>query len=87
MVEASKIESRRYARIRPSCRISKTALLILDPKAPGVTCNVVDLSGGGACLELLAPAQLPRRFMVVHGGTRKHCSLVWQKKLRFGICF
>ena len=40
-----------------------------------------------ACLELLAPATLPRRFMVVHGGTRKHCSLVWQKNLRFGVTF
>lgn len=87
MKQDSKIENRRYARIRPSGRISNTAVLILDPKAPGVTCKVVDISGGGACLELVAPVPLPRRFMVVHGGTRKHCSLVWQKALRFGVCF
>jgi hypothetical protein len=87
MVEDRKIENRRYARIRPSGSISKTGKLILDPKAPAVDCKVVDLSGGGACLELLAPATLPRRFMVVHGGTRKHCSLVWQKNLRFGVTF
>ena len=87
MIEDSKIENRRYTRIRPSGLVSKTAVLILDPKAPGVTCKVVDISRGGACLELIAPVALPRRFMVVHGGTRKHCSLVWQKALRFGVCF
>jgi len=87
MVEDRKIENRRYSRIRPSGLVSKTGKLILDPKAPAVDCKVVDLSGGGACLELLAPARLPRRFMVVHGGTRKHCSLVWQKDLRFGVTF
>ena len=87
MVEDRKIENRRYSRIRPSGLVSKTGKLILDPKAPAVDCKVVDLSGGGACLELVRPTQLPRRFMVVHGGTRKHCSLVWQKDLRFGVTF
>ncbi len=87
MAENRNIEYRRYSRIRPSGLVSKTGKLILDPKAPAVDCKIVDLSGGGACLELIVSVRLPRRFMVVHGGTRKHCSLVWQKDLRFGGCF
>jgi hypothetical protein len=87
MVDTHKIENRRYSRVRPIGLISKTGKLILVPKAPAVDCKLVDISGGGACLELLVPAKLPRRFMVVHGGTLKHCSLVWQKGLRFGVCF
>ena len=87
MVEDRKVENRRYLRVRPSGLVSKTGKLILDPKAPAVDCKLIDISRGGACLELIAPVKLPRRFMVVHGGTRKHCSLVWQKDLRFGVCF
>ncbi len=87
MAEQRDVENRRYSRVRPVGLISKTGKLILDPKLPAVDCKVFDLSGGGACLELYAPATLPRRFMLVHGGTRKSCSLVWQKDLRFGVCF
>ena len=87
MADIRKMENRRYARVKPVGIISKTGKLILDAKSPAVDCKVLDISGGGACLETAAPVKLPRRFMLVHGGTRKHCSLVWQKDLRFGVCF
>jgi hypothetical protein len=87
MAEHRKIENRRYARIKPVGLISKTGKLILDPKAPAIDCKVVNISAGGASLELAEPVKFPRRFIFLHGGTRKHCSLVWQKDLRFGICF
>ncbi|HLL26483.1 MAG TPA: PilZ domain-containing protein [Xanthobacteraceae bacterium] len=87
MREERKIENRRYSRVRPSGLVSKTGKLILDPKAPAVDCQILDLSAGGACIELRAPVNFPRRFTLVHGGTKKLCSIVWQKHLRIGVCF
>ena len=43
---------RRFARVRPTGRISDKAKLIVDPKAPVIDCRIVDYSPGGACLEL-----------------------------------
>ena len=80
-------EKRRFARIRPSGLVSRVAAIVVDPKKPVITCNVIDLSAGGACLELPGQMPLPKRFVLVHGGTRKKCSLVWQAGRRFGVSF
>jgi hypothetical protein len=87
MLDKSKDENRLYVRLKPVGLISKTGTLVLDPKAPAVSCRVIDISRGGACLELAQPMKLPKRFVFVHGGTRKHCHLVWQKNERFGVGF
>ena len=61
--------------------------LFLDPKAPMVECILVDYSAGGACLQLSKFVQLPDRFEVLHGTTRKRCRVVWRRGLRLGVAF
>lgn len=81
-------QNRRFERVRPSGRMSKSAKLILDPKSPLMDCNVVDYSPGGACLEIGGGrAPLPQRFELVYGGTRKKCRLVWTRGSRIGVTF
>lgn len=78
---------RRFARIRPSGLVSNTATIIVDPKKPGIACTVIDLSAGGACLDLANPEQLPKRFALVHGKTKKSCLLMWRTRRRIGVLF
>jgi hypothetical protein len=80
-------DNRRYLRVRPSGLVSKTAKILLAEKSPSIDCHVVDLSAGGACLELSNPGTLPKRFVLFHGGTKKSCLLVWQTGRRFGVTF
>jgi hypothetical protein len=87
MLDKGKDDGRLYMRVKPVGLISKTGVLVLDKKTPAVNCRVIDMSRGGTCLELLKPMQLPKRFVFVHGGTKKHCHLVWQKNERFGVGF
>ncbi|MGO9356237.1 MAG: PilZ domain-containing protein [Xanthobacteraceae bacterium] len=78
---------RRFARVRPTGRISDAAKLIVDPKAPVVDCRVVDYSPGGACLEVWARINLPDRFELLFGGTKKRCRVVWRAGGRLGVTF
>ena len=77
-------ETRRHARVRPATRSGK---IIVDPKKPAIDCSVVDVSAGGACLEVSDPAALPRRFELLHGGIRKKCSVAWRTRFRLGVSF
>jgi PilZ domain len=78
---------RLFARQKPKGRISTVAKLFLDPKSPVVECILVDYSAGGACLQLAKFVQLPDRFEVLYGTTRKRCRVVWKRGLRFGVAF
>ena len=79
---------RRFARIRPTGRNSDVAKLIVGPKAPVIDCRVVDYSAGGACLEIWGQTpQLPNRFELLFGGTKKRCRVVWTKGRRLGVTF
>jgi hypothetical protein len=82
-------EERRYQRVRPSGVMAKTATILPGSNRPSITCNVVDYSLGGACLDLEydIAVSLPKRFELVYGGNKKKCRLVWIKGRRFGVCF
>lgn len=80
-------DRRRFARIRPSGLVSKTATIIVDPKKPPITCTVIDLSAGGACLGMIDPAQIPKRFVLLHGKTKKHCLVMWKTNRTIGVQF
>jgi hypothetical protein len=81
-------EDRRAARVRPSGLVSKTASIFADHRgAPVIECEVVDLSPGGACLQLMREAEIPERFIFMHGGVKKKARLGWRKGYRFGVVF
>ena len=76
---------RRFARVRPTGRISDLAKLIVGPKAPVIDCRVVDYSPGGACLEIAPQTKVPTRFELLFGGTKKRCRVVWSAGRRLGV--
>jgi hypothetical protein len=80
-------ENRRFARVRPQGMMSKTGKLIIDPKKPVVDCTVVDLSAGGACLQVASPAGLPKRFEFLHAGVKRKVQLVWTRGFIIGVCY
>ena len=80
-------ENRRFIRVPPRGLVSKVATIIVDPKKPVISCNVIDQSAGGACLEVCGQAVVPRTFILLHAGTRKKCQVVWQAGRRLGVSY
>jgi hypothetical protein len=61
--------------------------MFADLKSPATACTIIDISAGGACIEVHGAGTIPRRFTLNHGGTKKTCSIVWQKGRRIGVTF
>jgi hypothetical protein len=78
---------RLYERIRPGGRIAGVAKLFLNSKAPAIDCILVDYSPGGACIQLTKHLDLPPRFELLYGTSRKRCHVVWKRALRVGLAF
>ena len=78
---------RRFARVKPTGRVSNGAKIVVSPKDPMIDCALVDFSPGGACLDVGPQVVLPPRFELVHGNTRKRCRLVWKAGRRIGVSF
>lgn len=82
------MEERRAVRVSPSGLVSKTAKIFAEQKgSPVIDCYVIDLSPGGACLELARDAEIPQRFVLLHGGVKKKGRLAWRKGYRFAMVF
>lgn len=81
------MHQRRFARVRPSGKMSSMAKVIVGPRSPIIDCSIVDYSAGGACLEVSGQTQLPSRFELLFGGTKKRCRVVWSAGRRFGVVF
>jgi hypothetical protein len=81
-------QERRAVRVSPSGLVSKTAKIFAEQKgSPVIDCYVIDLSPGGACLELTRDAEIPPRFVLLHGGVKKKGRLAWKKGYRFAMVF
>jgi PilZ domain len=80
-------EHRRFHRVRPTGMMSKTATIFVDMKSPTIACRIVDLSAGGACIEVPGSGAIPQRFVLNHGGVKKNCHVVWQKGRRIGVAY
>ena len=79
-------EQRRYHRVRPNGP-ARAGSIFVDLKKPVIGCNVVDISAGGACIEVHGIEAIPARFILHHGGVKKSCRVVWQKGRRIGVSF
>jgi len=80
-------ENRRFVRVRPSGLVSRTGKIILGGKAAPVDCTIIDISAGGACLQVDNPGALPKRFTLLHGGSKKSCLVVWKTARRLGVSY
>lgn len=80
-------DKRRWFRSSPRGLVPRTGKLLLGPKTLPIECYVVDLSAGGACLDLPDPDRVPSRFVLLHGATRKNCLIKWKKFRRIGVQF
>jgi hypothetical protein len=68
--------------------VSRTAkIIVVDARLPSVDCNVIELSCGGACLEVSNPSEIPERFVLLHGKTKKNCRVLWKAGRRLGVSF
>ena len=84
----STTEERRAMRVSPTGLVSKTVKIFAENKgAPVIDCYLIDLSPGGACLELARDAEIPQRFVMLHGGVKKKGRLAWRKGYRFAVIF
>jgi hypothetical protein len=66
---------------------ARAGSIFVDLKKPVIACNVVDISAGGACIEVHGADTIPTRFILNHGGVKKSCHVVWQKGRRVGVSF
>ncbi len=78
---------RRFARVRPAGQVSRVGKIIVAPRDPVIDCTIVDYSAGGACLDVGRVLDLPQRFELLWGTTRKKCRMVWKSGRRAGVVF
>ena len=81
------LNQRRFHRVRASGPAATAGTIFVDLKKPATACNIVDLSAGGACIDVHGSETIPARFILNHGGVRKSCRIVWQKGRRVGVSF
>jgi hypothetical protein len=80
------IHPRRFARVRPAGQVSKAGKIIVTPRDPMIDSTILDYSAGGACLDV-GLIDLPLRFELLWGVTKKKCRKVWKAGRRIGVAF
>jgi len=82
--KAQLMESKRK---HPRRSVSDQGKIIITRPFSMLDCTVLDMSEGGACLEVSAKAQLPPTFELVFAERRRACIVAWQKENRLGVSF
>jgi len=80
-------DKRRWFRVTPKGLVPRVGRILLGGNTTPIDCRVVDLSAGGACLELPRAHDLPPKFEFLHGSTRRACYLAWSRGYRIGISY
>lgn len=78
---------RLYQRVRPTSPAASKAQIIVGAKLPVIVCRLVDISAGGACLEIFPMVPVPDRFELLHGTVKKKSRVVWRRGIRIGVAF
>ena len=79
-------DKRRWFRSSPKGLVPRAAAFAWSETQP-IDCKVVDVSAGGAQLELQRVYDLPERFEFLHGATKRCCTLAWSRGFRIGISY
>jgi hypothetical protein len=74
-------------RQHPRRAVSDRGKIVINRPFSMLDCIVLDISEGGACLELTLPAQLPPAFDLVFSERKRPCTVAWQKEKRIGVSF
>jgi hypothetical protein len=67
----------------------KSGFVILEPDGPWIECSLLDISDGGACLEV-GDLPVPKIFVLVmtsDGRVRRACMTVWRRGELLGARF
>jgi hypothetical protein len=80
-------DKRRWLRVTPRGLVPRIGKILLGPKTTPIECHIIDLSAGGACLELPRAYDLPGKFEFLHGSTKRFCTLAWTRGFRIGISY
>jgi len=70
-------------------KVLRNAKIILDHRAPVVSCTVKNLSSRGACLSVASTYRLPDTFDLTfeHGRSRRVCRVIWRTYDKMGVAF
>jgi hypothetical protein len=70
-------------------KVLRNAKIILDHRAPVISCTVKDLNGQGACLSVASTYRLPDTFELTfeHGRSRRACRVIWRTRDKLGVAF
>jgi hypothetical protein len=77
------VENRRAARQR----VLKTGYIVISDKAPKIECTVRNISETGASLQVSTTLGIPKNFVFIIDGVRRHCRSVWRTGIKIGIAF
>jgi hypothetical protein len=76
-------DKRRWTRIKPAGLMQRDGKLLLGDTL--IDCRILDLSAGGACIELLRTCTLPKHFEFINGRSRMVCRVAWMRGSRVGL--
>jgi hypothetical protein len=76
-------DKRRWIRIKPAGFAQRTGKLLFGENL--IECRIIDLSAGGACIELSQACNLPKQFEFINGRSRIICHVAWIRGCRVGI--
>jgi hypothetical protein len=85
-VKQAFIDQRRSQRYPTNCR----AWIEFDDHTPPLNCTLVDISDGGARIEVAAPHRLPEEFSLIlteDAGHVRRCRIIWRADNEIGISY
>ena len=74
-------------RVPPRGLVANRGTLVVDSRRPAIDCNVLNISAGGACVDVHGHTAIPARVTFIHSGSKKVCRVIWRKGRRIGLLF
>ena len=70
-------------------RVLRNAKIIVPRRSPVIHCTVLNITSGGACLEVANTFGVPDSFELTFesGRTRRRCRVAWRTADQLGVAF